>query len=116
MHVTRSSAVKALARAIKKREKKKYLLKLYVAGITPRSEGAVTSITNICKEHLRNRYRLDVIDIYQQPELAKEAQIVAAPTLIKLLPAPPRRFIGSMVDAERILLGLDLKGKEEAIA
>ena len=89
-----------------------YLLRLYVAGINPRSSAAIRSITEICEEHLKGRYELEVIDIYQQPTLAKGEQIIAVPTLIKKLPLPLRRFIGNLADKETILLGLDLRPKE----
>jgi circadian clock protein KaiB len=93
-------------------EDKKYILRLYVAGATPKSTQAILNIKKICEEHLKGRYELEVIDIYQQPVLAKGEQIIAAPTLIKKLPAPLRRFIGSMHDTDRILVGLDLKARE----
>ena len=89
-----------------------YVLRLYVAGINPRSSEAIRSIKEICEQHLKNRYDLEVIDIYQQPSLAKGEQIVAAPTLIKKLPVPLRRFIGNLADRERVLFGLDLRPKE----
>ena len=85
-----------------------YVLRLYVTGMTPRSERAVRNLQAICDEYLDGRYDLDVIDIYQQPVLTKGEQIVAAPTLIKKLPLPMRRIIGDMSDRERVLLGLDL--------
>ena len=100
-------------RRLKDTKEKKYLLRLYVAGATPTSTQAIMNIKQICEEHLKGRYDLDVIDIYQQPTLAKGEQIIAAPTLIKKLPLPLRRFIGSMADMERILVGLDLKPVEE---
>ncbi|MGI6272582.1 MAG: circadian clock KaiB family protein [Anaerohalosphaeraceae bacterium] len=87
----------------------KYVLRLYVAGMTPKSTRAIKNITRICEEHLAGRYDLQVIDIYQQPKLAKGEQIIAAPTLIKKLPVPLRKFIGSMADEEKILVGLDLR-------
>jgi circadian clock protein KaiB len=95
--------------AVKDAGEKKYLLRLYVAGATPKSTQAIVNIKKICEEHLKGRYDLEVIDIYQQPTLAKGEQIIAAPTLVKKLPLPLRRFIGSMADMERILVGLDLK-------
>lgn len=88
-----------------------YVLRLYVAGINPRSSAAVRSITEICEEHLQGHYELEIIDIYQQPTLAKGEQIIAAPTLIKKLPEPLRRFIGNLADKEKILVGLDLRPK-----
>jgi circadian clock protein KaiB len=90
----------------------KYVLRLYVAGLTPRSQEAIRTVTAICEEHLAGRYELEVIDLYQQPTLAKGEQIIAAPTLIKQLPEPLRRFIGSMADKEKILVGLDLRPKK----
>jgi circadian clock protein KaiB len=99
--------------AVKDAGEKKYLLRLYVAGATPKSTQAIMNIKKICEEHLAGCYDLEVIDIYQQPALAKGEQIIAAPTLIKKLPLPLRRFIGSMADVERILVGLDLKPVEE---
>ncbi len=89
-----------------------YVLRLYVTGMTPRSQKAIANIKKICEEHLAGRYELQIIDVYQQPVLAKGEQIVAAPTLIKKLPLPLRRFIGDMADTEKILLGLDLRAKE----
>ena len=86
-----------------------YQLKLYVTGTTPRSQQAIVNIRKICEEHLEGRYELEVVDIAEHPTLAKGEQIIAAPTLIKKLPLPIRRFIGDMSETERILLGLDLR-------
>jgi circadian clock protein KaiB len=90
----------------------KYVLRLFIAGTTPKSSRAVANIKEICERDLENRYDLEVIDIYQQPALAKNEQIIAAPTLIKKLPLPLRKFIGDMSDNERLLVGLDLLPKE----
>jgi circadian clock protein KaiB len=87
----------------------RYILRLYVTGLTLNSRKAILNIKKICEEHLQGRYDLEVIDIYQQPTLAKGEQILAAPTLIKKLPLPLRRFIGDMSNTERILVGLDLR-------
>ena len=87
---------------------RRYVLRLYVTGMTPRSARAVTNLRTICDEYLEGQYDLEVIDIYQQPVLAKGEQIVAAPTLVKKLPLPMRRIIGDMSNRERVLLGLDL--------
>jgi circadian clock protein KaiB len=87
----------------------RYVLRLYVTGMTPRSTRAVENVRTVCEEHLHGRYDLEVIDIYQQPTLAKGEQIIAAPTLIKKLPLPLRRVIGDLSSTERVLLGLDLK-------
>jgi circadian clock protein KaiB len=95
--------------AIKRKPKEVYTLKLYIAGITLRSSRAVANIKEICETYLKDRYKLEVIDVYQQPTLAKGEQILAAPTLIKKLPLPLRKFIGDMADTEKILVGLDLR-------
>jgi len=92
----------------------KYVLRLYVTGATARSARAIQNIKTICEVHLEGRYTLEVIDVYQQPELAKGDQIVASPTLIKQLPQPLRRFIGDMSRTEHILLGLDLRPNKPA--
>ncbi len=86
----------------------KHVLRLYIAGNTRRSAQAIAKIHEICETLLNGRYELEVIDIYQQPELARGGQIVAAPTLIKLLPQPLRRLIGDLTQTKRILVGLDL--------
>ena len=86
----------------------KYVLRLYVSGSTLKSGRAVENIKRICEEHLRNRYNLEVIDVYQQPDLARGDQIVAVPTLIKRRPLPLRRLIGDLSNNENVLLGLDL--------
>jgi circadian clock protein KaiB len=89
----------------------RYVLRLYVTGITPHSTRAIVNVRRICEEHLQGRYELEVVDIYQQPVLAKGEQIIAAPTLIKKLPLPLRRLIGDLSNTERVLLGLDLHTK-----
>jgi circadian clock protein KaiB len=86
----------------------RYVLRLYVTGMTPRSCRAIRNLQTICEERLEGRYDLDVIDIYQQPILTIGEQIIAAPTLIKKLPLPMRRLVGDMSDRERVLRGLDL--------
>ena len=89
-----------------------YVLRLYVASLTPRSMAAIRSVKEVCERHLQGRYELEIIDIYQHPTLAKSDQIFAAPTLIKKLPLPLRRLIGDMADEQRVLVGLDLRTKE----
>ena len=95
-----------------KPKSKEYVLRLYVAGTTSKSMRAVANIKEICESSLKNRYDLEVIDIYQQPVLTKGEQIIAAPTLVKKLPLPLRKFIGDMSDTERILVGLDLRPRD----
>ncbi len=85
-----------------------YVLRLYVTGQTPRSLRAIENIRRICETHLKGRYDLEVVDIYQHPSLAQGERIIAAPTLVKSLPTPIRRFVGDLSDTERVLFGLDL--------
>jgi circadian clock protein KaiB len=89
--------------------KDKYILRLYITGTTSRSALAITNLKKICEEYLEGRYELEVIDLYQKPYLAKDEQIIAAPTLIKKLPLPFRRIIGDMSNKEKVLMGLDLR-------
>jgi len=93
--------------------RERYVLRLYIAGSTPRSQIAIKNIRKICLEELQGRYDMEIIDIYQQPTLAKGEQIVAAPTLIKMLPLPLRKLVGDMSDKEKVLIGLDIKKVEE---
>ena len=85
-----------------------YILRLYVTGSTPRSLKAISNLKKICEEYLHGDYELQVIDMYKHPDAAREAQIVAAPTLIKRLPAPVRRFIGDLSNKQKLLVGLDI--------
>lgn len=94
---------------ITRKQNEKYLLVLYVTGSTPQSVRAIDNIKTICEEHLKGKYNLEVVDLYQNPGLAKGDQIIAAPTLIKKLPLPLRRIIGDLSVTERVLIGLDLK-------
>lgn len=95
-------------------EAENYVLRLYVSGVTPRSVAAIKTIKEICETRLQGRYDLQVIDIYQQPELASGAQIVAVPTLIKQLPSPLRHLVGNLSKKERVLVGLDLVAEPPA--
>ena len=92
-------------------QKQVYVLQLYVTGMTPRSTQAIANAKKICETHLQGQYDLSVIDVYQQPQLAKDAQIVAVPTLVKKLPLPLRRIIGDLSDRDQVLLGLKLTPK-----
>jgi circadian clock protein KaiB len=98
-------------KSIQANHNEKYVLRLYVTGMTPKSIKAIENIRKICEENLQGRYELEVIDIYQQPAIAKKEEIIAAPTLIKKLPLPLRKFIGDMSNEEKILIGLDLVSK-----
>jgi circadian clock protein KaiB len=86
-----------------------YLLKLYISGNTPKSERAIINLKKICEENLKGRYTLEVIDLYQKPALAKDADLIAVPTLIIKLPLPMRRVIGDMSEKDKVLMGLDLR-------
>ena len=96
-------------KASERQDQEKFLLRLYVTGMTPKSTRAITNVTDLCKKHLDSCYELEVIDIYQQPNLAKGDQIIATPTLIKKLPLPLRKLIGDMSDEDKFLVGIDLK-------
>ncbi len=98
---------------VRKLRPAKYVLRLYVTGMTPRSRLAVENIKSVCEEYLKGLYDLEIIDIYKRPYLAKDEQIIAAPTLIRKVPKPLRRFIGDLSNRERVLLGLDLKASGE---
>jgi circadian clock protein KaiB len=109
MKKIRGEHAKVLSRAAKTRANEKYVLRLYVAGITPKSERAIRSVKEVCEQRLKGRYDLEIVDIYQQRTSMKKDQIIVAPTLVKKLPLPLRRLIGDMADRERVLVGLDLQ-------
>lgn len=111
MRKLRGEHAKVLARAAKEREQEKYVLRLYVAGITPKSDRAIRAVKETCEQYLKDRYDLEIVDIYQQPGVLKEDQVIVAPTLIRKLPLPLRRLIGDMAEREKILVGLDLQSK-----
>lgn len=85
-----------------------YILRLYVTGSTPRSLKAISNLKRFCEENFPDEYELEVIDIYKNPQAARDADIIAAPTLIKKLPAPLRRFVGDLSNKEKLLVGLGL--------
>jgi circadian clock protein KaiB len=87
----------------------RYKLCLFITGSTPRSMRAIENMRQICEENLKGRYSLEVVDIYDHPEATQELQIVASPTLVKILPEPLRRIIGDLSDKERVLAGLNLR-------
>jgi circadian clock protein KaiB len=90
-----------------------YLLRLFTTGSTPRSTRAIQNLRDICEGMLKGRYTLEVIDIYQEPGRASEADIIAAPTLIKDEPQPPRRMVGDLSDRDRVISGLSIVGKSK---
>ena len=101
----------AFEKALAEQAGEKYVLRLYVTGMTPKSTRTIASVQKLCEKHLPGRYELDVIDIYQQLNLVRGEQIIATPTLVKKLPLPMRKLIGDMSDTERVLIGIGLKPK-----
>jgi len=85
-----------------------HVLRLYVTGASQNSAKAIRNVKQICDTHLKDAYHLEIIDVYTQPEIAKEEQIVAVPMLVKSFPLPEKRLIGNMSDTEKVLKGLDL--------
>lgn len=102
----------AFEKAAAEESKAQFVLTLYVTGLRPRSQRAIQNIRRLCEKHLAGRHELRIVDIYQQPTLAKDAQIVAAPTLVKTLPLPLRQIIGDMTDDGRVLIALGVKRPE----
>ena len=90
-------------------KKAKWELRLYVAGRTPKSVAAFSNLRKICEEHLAGEYRIEVIDLTENPQLAKGDQILAVPTLVRKLPEPVKKIIGDLSNTERVLVGLDLR-------
>lgn len=85
-----------------------FKLRLFITGSTPRSTRAIENMRRICRKNLDGRYDLEIIDVYEHPEATRELQIVATPTLVKVLPEPLRRIIGDLSDKERVLAGLNI--------
>ena len=94
---------------MKKIKEKKYELRLYVAGNTPRSIAALSNLKRYCEEHLRDQYSIDVIDLLVNPQLAEGDQILAVPTLVRKVPEPVRKIIGDLSNEEKVLVGLDIR-------
>ncbi|EDX76711.1 hypothetical protein MC7420_1714 [Coleofasciculus chthonoplastes PCC 7420] len=107
------SSTEAFEKALTQSNTTHYCLHLYISGTTLKSIRAIEMIKHICEDYLPERYTLEVIDIYQQPELVKQAQIFATPTLIKTLPLPLQRIIGDMSQTEKIMVGLDIVPKND---
>lgn len=90
-------------------EGERWMLRLYVAGQTPKSLAAFSNLKKICEEHLAGRYQIEVIDLMMNPRLAKDDQILALPTLVRKLPEPMKKIIGDLSNTERVLVGLDVR-------
>ena len=103
---------KAFEEAAAEQGKRYYVLRLCVTGITPRSVMAIENIRHLCEEHLKGYYELEVVDLYQEPSVAAEEGIIAAPTLIKKSPGPCRKLVGDLSETERVLIGLGIHHKE----
>ena len=101
--------VKRSKSSSRRRPAKVWQLRLYVAGQTSKSLTAFSSLKNICESHLKGRYRIEVIDLLERPQLSRGNQILAIPTLVRRLPQPVRKIIGDLSDTERVLVGLDLR-------
>ena len=95
------------------KDQDRYLLKLYVTGHSPRAERAIANLRRLCQEELEGCYELQIIDILEHPQLAEDERILATPTLVKQLPPPLRRVIGDLSSSEKVLLGLDLRPRED---
>ena len=102
-------AAKASSRTVKAAGGPQYRLRLYVAGQTPRSLQALSNLKRICEEHLSGKYRVEVIDLLQKPQLAAGDQILAIPTLVRAIPKPARKIIGDLSNTEKVLVGLDVR-------
>lgn len=90
----------------------KWILRLYVAGMTPKCITAFTNLKRLCEDQLKGKYSIEVIDLLENPQLSREHQILAIPTLVRKLPVPVRKIIGDLSDTERVLVGLDIKQYE----
>ena len=105
---TKNNPTEALEEVVDEKHQKYYYLRLYIAGRTKHSVRALENLRRICEEYLEGRYKLEVIDIYQHPEMVLPENIVAIPTLIKKLPPPLQRLVGDMSNTEKVLVGLDV--------
>lgn len=109
-------ATEAFEEALKRKtlRRAKYILRLYVTGSSANSLKAVSNLKKICEEHLPQDYDLEVIDIYENPDAAREEQIIAAPTLVRKLPKPLRKFVGDLSNTQKILVGLDIYKRQDS--
>lgn len=103
-----SDSFESFEKALEDARTTRFVLRLYVSGNTRKSSHAILNLRKLCDEYLDGRYELEVIDIYQQPSLARQDQILATPTLVKQLPLPIRKIIGDLSETDRIMVGLDI--------
>jgi circadian clock protein KaiB len=104
-----SSATEQFEEALKRGDTRRFVLRLFVTGLTPRSLEAIERVRRLCEQYLKDRYELEVIDLYKHPTAAQQDQVFAAPTLVKLLPLPVRKIVGDMSKENRLLAGLDIQ-------
>ena len=107
------TSTEAFPTALDAGSERAFVLRLYVAGATPISQRAIGALSRLCEKELHGRYSLEVIDIYQRPQLAADGQIGAVPMLVRLLPEPVARIVGDLSDTTKVLVGLDLRPKRE---
>jgi circadian clock protein KaiB len=115
-NLNNNAAIEEINKYLLNTDDEKYLLRLYVAGKSKRSLRAIETIQEIIAEHLEGRCELEIVDIYQHPEVLEKEQIIAIPTLVKKLPPPLQKFVGDMADTEKLIVGLDiqyLRGKKK---
>jgi circadian clock protein KaiB len=105
----KAKSLEAIAKAHGTAKKEFWELRLYVAGQTPKSLTAFANLKKICEEHLEGKYRIEVVDLLKNPQLARGDQILAIPTLVRKLPEPIKKIIGDLSNTERVLVGLDLR-------
>ena len=105
-----------MKKTTRKRDDDKWILRLYVAGQSLSARTALDNLKKICEEHLKGRYRIEIVDLLMNPQLARGDQILALPTLVRQLPPPMRKIIGDLSNTERVLVGLDLKTDTKARA
>ena len=105
----KTKTAKRRVSTLKRQLAKGWQLRLYVTDQTAKSRAAFANLTEICETHLKGRYQITVVDLLKQPQLAKGDQILAVPTVVRKLPSPVRKIIGDLSDAERVLVGLDLR-------
>lgn len=110
----RDETLEEFEQSLSQRDGRVYVLSLFVSGTSPKSIQALNNIMRICEEYLPGHYALEVVDIYQQPQMAAAEQVIAAPTLVRKLPLPLRKIVGSLSDKKQVLLKLELEEKEEA--
>jgi circadian clock protein KaiB len=107
--MTDPAATGRFEEALHRRGERHFVLKLYIVGAAPASQRAIANLTALCEQHLPGRHTLEIIDIYQQPALASTDQIIAAPTLVRLLPEPVARVVGDLSDRDKVLVSLDIE-------